>query len=420
MVIAQGQILSIKLHDGLAAAGFITLAVTLTRYIDRADQIVTATIYPAICAIQGQRRALEEMYLKSNRATLLWVLPYAVGVVLFAPDLVHFVLGNQWAPAVVLLQGLAVVGAITQLGFNWFSFFRAHGDTRPPAVEAVAGAVAFLVLVPGGAAARRLSRLRARRGSPPRSCRCAVRGVFVRRLLPDVRYRQIVAPTLIPILVAAAAPLVRPGDPVGRAPHAGRRRSPSSRCSWPPTRSWRCDASATWWRAAGRDARRRRGRGRAGLSSRWATTMSWKLRPSRPDQVPWASRSSDSPWAARPPGDPRLLVGDGALGNVRVAQKRVAVELDERRRGADAEPRTAARSRTAARRAPAPARPRPDSASAASGSRWVNSEVAMTRSKAAVLVGEAVAARRPAPRPGCRRCCAGRRGRKRNGAGVSR
>ena len=94
MVIAQGQILAIKLHDGLAAAGFITLAVTLTRYIDRADQIVTATIYPAICAIQGQRRALEELYVKSNRATLMWVLPYAVGIVLFAPDLVHFVLGR--------------------------------------------------------------------------------------------------------------------------------------------------------------------------------------------------------------------------------------------------------------------------------------------------------------------------------------
>ena len=36
----------------------------------------------------------------------------------------------------------------------------------------------------------------------------AVRGVYVRRLLPDVRYRQIVAPTLIPIVVASAAPLI--------------------------------------------------------------------------------------------------------------------------------------------------------------------------------------------------------------------
>ena len=105
IVIAQGQVLAIKLHDGLAAAGFITLAVTLTRYIDRADQIVTATIYPAICAIQGQRRALQELYVKSNRATLMWVLPYAVGIVLFAPDLVNLVLGPSWRPAIVLLQG---------------------------------------------------------------------------------------------------------------------------------------------------------------------------------------------------------------------------------------------------------------------------------------------------------------------------
>jgi O-antigen/teichoic acid export membrane protein len=204
IVIAQGQVLAIKLHDGLAAAGFITLAVTLTRYIDRADQIVTATIYPAICAIQGQRRALQELYVKSNQATLMWVAPYALAIVLFAPDLVSFVLGPSWRPAVVLLQGLAVAGAITQLGFNWFSFFRAHGDTRPPAVEAVAGAAAFLglgltgLLVDGfdGFVAGRIGAALVAFG---------VRGLYVRRLLGDVRYRQLVAPTLIPLALAAAA-----------------------------------------------------------------------------------------------------------------------------------------------------------------------------------------------------------------------
>jgi O-antigen/teichoic acid export membrane protein len=204
LVIAQGAILVIKLHDGLAAAGYITLAVTLTRYIDRADQIVTATIYPAICAIQGERRALEELYVKSNRATLIWVLPYAVGIVLFAPDLVKFVLGPSWEPAVVLLQGLAVVGALTQLGFNWFSFFRAHGDTRPPAVEAAVAAVAFLALaVPGlladgfdgfvyGRIAGALLVL-------------AVRAFYTRRLLPDARFRVLLEPSLLSIVLATAA-----------------------------------------------------------------------------------------------------------------------------------------------------------------------------------------------------------------------
>jgi O-antigen/teichoic acid export membrane protein len=204
MLLAQGQLLAIKLHDGLAAAGYLTLAVTLTRYIDRADQIITATIYPAICAIQNQRDALEELYLKSNRATLMWVLPYAMGIALFAPDLVSFVLGRRWEPAIVLLQGLAVVGAVTQLGFNWFSFYRAHGESRPPAVEAAVGSAAFFALaLPGllldgfdGFVAGRIAAALLALG---------VRGVYIRRLLPGARYRALIAPTLIPIALATAA-----------------------------------------------------------------------------------------------------------------------------------------------------------------------------------------------------------------------
>ena len=266
LIIAQGQILMIKLHDGLAAAGFITLAVTLTRYIDRADQIVTATIYPAICAIQGQRRALEELYLKSNRATLLWVLPYAVGVVLFAPDLVHFVLGDAWAPAVVLLQGLAIVGAITQLGFNWFSFFRAHGQTRPPAVEAIAGAVAFLALAPAGLLLDGfhgfvLARIAA--ALVP----FAVRGRFVRRLLPDVRYRQIVAPTLIPILVAAGATLVLRAILWGQHRTLGQAIAELVAVRGRLHRHGAAARAGAGGRAAGRGTRRARGRARAGVNA---------------------------------------------------------------------------------------------------------------------------------------------------------
>ena len=88
--------------------------------------------------------------MKSNRAAMIWSLPFCAGIVLFAPDLVEFVLGDEWEPAVVLLQGLAVATALQQLGFNWFSFYRARGDSRPQAVEAGVMAVAFLALaVPG-------------------------------------------------------------------------------------------------------------------------------------------------------------------------------------------------------------------------------------------------------------------------------
>jgi O-antigen/teichoic acid export membrane protein len=206
MVVVQGQVVAFEAHGGLAAVGFITLAATLTRYVDRADQIVTATIYPAVCAIQGQQRALEELFVKSNRATLLYAAPFGVGLLLFAPDLVDFVLGDAWHPAVVLLQGLAVAGVLAQVGFNWFSFYRASGDTRPPAVEAMVAAVGFLVLaVPGlvlwgadGFVAGRIAAV---------AVALLWRARYVRALLPGVRLGALIGGAAVPLAAGAAAAL---------------------------------------------------------------------------------------------------------------------------------------------------------------------------------------------------------------------
>jgi len=204
LIVAQGQVVAFEADGGLAAAGFITLAVTLTRYADRADQIVTATIYPAICALEPGAPALRELFVKANRAALLYVLPFCAGVVLFAPDLVTFVLGERWRPAVVLLQGLAVAGALQQLGYNWFAFYRARGQTRPQAIETMAGAVAFLALaVPGlallGAGGFVAGRIVAVLVT------LAVRWAYVRRLLPGMRAWNLVAPALVPLAVATVA-----------------------------------------------------------------------------------------------------------------------------------------------------------------------------------------------------------------------
>jgi O-antigen/teichoic acid export membrane protein len=144
LLVQQGQMLAFTLHGGLAAAGYITLAVTLTRYADRADQIIATTIYPAICVVRDQLGTLREIFVTSNRVALMWVLPFCAGFILFSPDLVQFVLGAKWRPAVPLLQGLAGAAAIQQLGYNWFSFYRARGDSSRQAVEAVVTAAAFL------------------------------------------------------------------------------------------------------------------------------------------------------------------------------------------------------------------------------------------------------------------------------------
>jgi O-antigen/teichoic acid export membrane protein len=185
LVVQQGQLLAFTLDGGLAAAGFITLAMMLTRYADRADQIVATTIYPAICAVRDRADTVRELFLKSNRLTLLWALPFCALLLLFAPDLVSFVLGEEWRPAVVLVQGLAGAAALQQVGYNWFSFYRAQGNPAPQAVESAVMVGGFLLLaIPGlvvwgaeGFVAGRIAGVVAQLG---------VRRAYVRMLLPGV------------------------------------------------------------------------------------------------------------------------------------------------------------------------------------------------------------------------------------------
>jgi O-antigen/teichoic acid export membrane protein len=204
LVIQQGQLLAVSAHDGLRAVGFATLAATFARYVDRADQVVTVTIYPAICAIRGRTAALAELFVRSNRATLLWTLPAAAAIVLFARALADHVLGREWDGAVVLMQGLAVAAALQQVGFNWFSFYRAHGDSRPGAIEAACGAVAFCALaVPGLIAAGFTGFVVGRCAGV--LVQLGVRAGYVRAMLPSVRVRDVVARPVVPTALGVAA-----------------------------------------------------------------------------------------------------------------------------------------------------------------------------------------------------------------------
>jgi O-antigen/teichoic acid export membrane protein len=116
------------------------------------------------------------------------------------------VLGRSWLGAIVLLQGLAIVGALTQLGFNWFSFYRGRGEPRPQAVETAAGTAAFLVLAVGGLLLDGFHGFVFGRIAAALVV-LAVRRVYIRRLLPGVRYWDLMAPTVLPVLLATAAAL---------------------------------------------------------------------------------------------------------------------------------------------------------------------------------------------------------------------
>ena len=131
---------------GLAGAGAIALASSISMYTDRVDAIVTQTLYPAVCAVKDRTELLFESFVKSNRVALMWGFPFGVALALFAPDLVDYVLSDRWRPAVGLMQAFGLIAAFNHIGFNWSAYFRARGDTRPIAALTLIGVATFLAI----------------------------------------------------------------------------------------------------------------------------------------------------------------------------------------------------------------------------------------------------------------------------------
>jgi O-antigen/teichoic acid export membrane protein len=129
---------------GLAGAGTVTLAASITQFTQRVDELVTGTIYPAVAAVRERMDLMLESFVKSNRLALMWAMPFGVALSLFCADLVSFGIGEEWRPAVTLLQVYGVVAGIGHVAFNWDAYMRAIGTTRPLAVASVAAAVVFI------------------------------------------------------------------------------------------------------------------------------------------------------------------------------------------------------------------------------------------------------------------------------------
>jgi O-antigen/teichoic acid export membrane protein len=146
IVLANGAVLATNIHLRLAGVGALAVCANITAFTTRVDDLVASTIFPAICAIQDRLDLLRESFVKTNRLALLWAMPFGIGVALFAPDLIRFVIGEKWVPATTLLEITGVVAALNHIGFNWDDYYRARGTTRPVLVATVIPALISLIV----------------------------------------------------------------------------------------------------------------------------------------------------------------------------------------------------------------------------------------------------------------------------------
>ena len=206
IVIAQSATLVAEFSVGLAGVGAVALASSIVAYTGRVDQIVTQTLYPAICRVVDRREALVEAFVKSNRLALSFGVPFGVGLALFAEPLIDDVLGGRWHPALGLVQTFALIAAADQLAFNWTAFYRALGRTRPIAVANVAAAVVFVGAAIPLLLAEGLDGLAIGMAATT-AVALAVRAYYVRRLFPEVPLLRSAARAAAPAAVAALAVL---------------------------------------------------------------------------------------------------------------------------------------------------------------------------------------------------------------------
>jgi lipopolysaccharide exporter len=215
LVVVQGAILIGNYAVGLAGLGALALATSFSAFIDRVDGIVRITIYPAVCAVKDRIDVMYEAFVKSNRLALMWAVPFGVGLALFAPDLIEFVLGSKWDVATGLLQAFGLILAARQIAFNWVVFMTAIGNTRPLAINgglqlavfALVTAPLMLILGLTGYAIWMAASV---------VCEIVLRGYFLARLFEGFNLTSHVvralAPVVVPVGLVLGARLVESGE----------------------------------------------------------------------------------------------------------------------------------------------------------------------------------------------------------------
>jgi O-antigen/teichoic acid export membrane protein len=213
LMIPQVAMLSGTRTLGLAGAGMIALAGTVGVYTDKVDELVTWTLYPAICRVKDRTELLLEAFVKSNRLALMWGVPFGVAVTLFASDVVHYGIGEQWRPAVGLIQVFGLTAAANHIGFNWTAFLSARGNTRPLAVMGPIVLAAFLLTALPGMLAFGLDGFAAGMAFMT-FVSLLVRGYYLRKLFSGFNLLTYALRSVAPTAPAVAAVLlVRAAEP---------------------------------------------------------------------------------------------------------------------------------------------------------------------------------------------------------------
>lgn len=113
---------------GATQLGFYQTAFALPEELrNRVSAALQRVLFPAYALLQSDHRAFQDGVLKSLRLLAMIAMPMGVGMAALAEPIVRSLYGEQWLPAVPLLQILAIVGIIRALHALLSNIYKAKG-----------------------------------------------------------------------------------------------------------------------------------------------------------------------------------------------------------------------------------------------------------------------------------------------------
>lgn len=103
--------------------------------------VLTMVLFPTYSRIKDDIPKLTRGFLMTTRYTSFVTIPIGLGMVAIAPEMINVVFGEQWAPAIILAQVLALLSMVATLPWGVGDVFKAVGrpdiSTKLLVVEAL-------------------------------------------------------------------------------------------------------------------------------------------------------------------------------------------------------------------------------------------------------------------------------------------
>lgn len=129
-----------------AALGFYYMGYRIARFPSSGlDMTLGRVAFPTFSIIQGEDERLRRGFTRTLSYLSLIALPLFVGLAIIAPEAVRVVLGQNWTAAILPMQILCIMGAITSIAVTVGPLLRSKGR---PDIELKINLVKLALLVP--------------------------------------------------------------------------------------------------------------------------------------------------------------------------------------------------------------------------------------------------------------------------------